>query len=92
MLRSVSDTVQKQNKSCIVVLASCLPGRLIFLVTVTQDLVKQGYSARKIADVFTGVVGGKGGGRENKVEGGGKDPTRIDEAFARVRDFIGRAG
>ena len=81
MLRSVSDTAQKQNKSCVVVLAAAQPGKLVFLVTVTQDLVGQGYSAKKIAEVFTGVVGGRGGGRDNKVEGGGKDPTKIDEAF-----------
>ncbi|MFC1540610.1 alanine--tRNA ligase [Candidatus Margulisiibacteriota bacterium] len=91
MLRSVSDTVQQQNKSCVVVLASALPGKLVFLVTVTPDLIEQGYSAKKISEVFTQVVGGKAGGKDNKVEGGGKDPTRIDEALKQVLEFIGRA-
>ena len=90
MLRAVSDAVRDQLKSCVVVLASSFPGRLIFLVTVTQDLVEKGYSAKKIAETFTQVVGGKGGGKEEKAEGGGKDPTRIKEALETVLGSIGK--
>ncbi len=89
MLRSISDSVRQKQKSAIVVLASAFPGRLIFLITVTDDLVKQGVSAKEIAQAFTGVVGGKGGGRENKAEGGGKDPSKIKEGFEAVQRLIG---
>ena len=58
-------------------------------MTVTEDLIKQGYSARNIADVFTGVVGGKGGGRDSKVEGGGKDPAKAGAAINQVLAFLG---
>ncbi len=91
MLRSISDTIQREAKSCINVLASAFPGRLIFLVTVTSDLVQKGYSAKKIAEVFSGIVGGKGGGKEGKVEGGGKDPTKIKEAFDKVLESLSKA-
>ncbi len=84
MLRTISDIVQNQAKSCIIVLASVLKGKVRFLITVTPDLVSKGYSAKKIADVFGGVVGGKGGGRDIKVEGGAKDPSKIAEAFTKV--------
>ncbi|MFH1576270.1 MAG: DHHA1 domain-containing protein, partial [Candidatus Margulisiibacteriota bacterium] len=90
MLRSVSDTVQQEAKSCIIVLASSFPGQVRFLITVTQDLVDAGYSARKISDVFGPLIQGKGGGREGKVEGGGKDPTRLPEAFAKVLELLGK--
>jgi len=89
MLRSISDTVQNQTKSCLIVLASSFPGRLRFLITVTKDLVDKGYSAKKIADVFGPLVKGKGGGREAKVEGGGKDPGKIQEAFEAVFKWLG---
>ncbi|KPJ65797.1 hypothetical protein AMJ44_09435 [candidate division WOR-1 bacterium DG_54_3] len=90
MLRAISDTIQKEAKSCIVVLASSFPGRLIFLITATKDLVSKGYSAKKISEVFSQVVGGKGGGREAKAEGGGKDPTKIKEAFDKVLETLGK--
>lgn len=81
MLRAASDALQGKLGSCLLVLVASYPGRLTYLITVTQDLVNQGFSARKLAEVFTGVVGGKGGGRDNKFEGGGKDPGKIAEAF-----------
>jgi alanyl-tRNA synthetase len=55
------------------------------LITVTPDLVEKGISARKMADAFSAIVGGKGGGKDTKVEGGGKDPTRIKEGFEAIR-------
>ncbi|MDD5593105.1 MAG: alanine--tRNA ligase [Candidatus Margulisbacteria bacterium] len=88
VLRTVSDTVQEQLKSCVLVLASTWPGRLVYLITVTPDLVEKGLSAKKLADVFSGLVGGKGGGKETKVEGGGKDPTRIKAGFEAIRKLI----
>jgi alanyl-tRNA synthetase len=92
VLRAVSDTLQGQVKSCVLVLASSFPGRLIYLITVTPDLVEKGLSAKKMAEVLSSIVGGKGGGKETKVEGGGKDPTRIKEGFKAIRKLLeGRA-
>jgi alanyl-tRNA synthetase len=89
VLRTISDSVQNQAKSCIIVLASAYPGKLIFLITVTKDLIEKGYSAKKLADIFTNIVGGKGGGKEAKAEGGGKDPTKIGEALKAVCESLG---
>lgn len=58
MLRNVSDVLRGKLKSCVLLLASTFPGRLIYLVTVTDDLVMEGVSATKIADAFSAVVGG----------------------------------
>jgi alanyl-tRNA synthetase len=89
MLRTVSDSMQGSLKSCVLLLASAFPGRLIYLVTVTSDLAAQGFSAGKIAEAFSGVVGGKGGGKDTKVEGGGKDPNKIPEGFEAVVRLLG---
>ncbi|MBU1027315.1 MAG: hypothetical protein KKA31_06255, partial [Candidatus Margulisbacteria bacterium] len=89
MLRSISDSVRQKQSSAVVVLASAFPERLIFLITVTDDLIKQGVSAKEIAQTFTGIVGGKGGGKENKAEGGGKDPGKIKEGFEAVKGLLG---
>jgi len=86
MLRTISDVVQNQVKSCVIVLASVVNGKVRFLITVTPDLIPKGCSAKKIADVFGAVVGGKGGGKDLKVEGGANDPSKIQEAFSKVWD------
>ena len=84
MLREISDTIKGQAKSCVLVLATSLPNRVIFLITVTPDLVSKGYSAKLVAEVFSRVIGGKGGGKDEKVEGGGKDPAKIKAGFDKV--------
>ncbi|MDD4178722.1 MAG: alanine--tRNA ligase, partial [Candidatus Margulisbacteria bacterium] len=89
MLRSISDTLQQELKSCVLLLASALPQRLIYLIIVTPDLAAQGVSAKDIAAAFSNIVGGKGGGKETKVEGGGKDPSKIGEGFKAVVGLLG---
>ncbi|MBN2057636.1 MAG: alanine--tRNA ligase [Candidatus Saganbacteria bacterium] len=84
MLRSVSDTVRNQAGSCVIVLAAVFPGNLRFLITVTDDLVAKGVSARELAGIFGRLVQGKGGGKDVKAEGGGKDPTQVNAAFEAV--------
>jgi alanyl-tRNA synthetase len=44
--------------------------------------------APDVIKVFTGVAGGKGGGRPTLGEGGGIDPDRVQEAFKRVQDYV----
>jgi alanyl-tRNA synthetase len=90
MLRIVSDRVQSELKSCVIVLASVVEENFIFLITVTPDLVAKGCSARQLSDIFTAVVGGRGGGKETKVEGGAKDINRISEGFAKILDTVGK--
>jgi len=87
-LRVISDTLQQQLKSCILVIFSTFPEKVMFLVAVTPDLTAKGYSAKTIADSFTAIIGGKGGGKETKVEGGGKEVGRIEEAMAKVRQEL----
>ena len=88
MLRVISDAMQKETKSCVVVLASVSVDKLIFIITVTPDLIEKGQSALKLAEIFSAVVGGKSGGKENRVEGGGKDPTKAKEGLERVLELI----
>ena len=82
MLRSVSDKIQQEAKSCVQVLASVLPERAIFLITVSADLVSKGYSAKKLSEIFSPIIEGKGGGKEAKAEGGGKGIGKVQEALA----------
>ena len=87
-LRLFADSLQNSLKSAIVLLVSVNNGRLIYLITVSPDLVSQGLSAKKIAEVFAAVVGGKGGGKEAKAEGGGKEAGKIPEALTKVSEFL----
>ncbi len=38
---------------------------------------------------IAGIVEGRGGGKADMAEGGGKNPGRIDEAFSRLCELLG---
>ncbi|MFA6431881.1 MAG: alanine--tRNA ligase [Candidatus Margulisiibacteriota bacterium] len=87
-LRTISNDLQGTLKSCILVLVSISPQKVSFLITITDDLVQKGISAKKISEVFSGIIGGKGGGKDSKVEGGGKDMAKVKEGFAAIEQSL----
>ena len=58
------------------------------MASVSPDFVAT-VQAGKIIQVIAPIVGGKGGGKPDNARGGGKDPSRLDEALARARGLLG---
>ncbi|MDO8793485.1 MAG: alanine--tRNA ligase [Vicinamibacterales bacterium] len=86
-LRTVSDQIKNQLGSGIVILASPMDGSVQIVVAVTSDLttrIKAGQIVKEIAP----VVGGKGGGRPDFAEAGGKNPEKIDEMLEESRRVV----
>jgi alanyl-tRNA synthetase len=54
---------------------------LVLVPLVGEQLVMPGVGAQVVGDVAK-VCGGKGGGRPNVAQAGGKDPSKIPEAQA----------
>ena len=51
----------------------------------------RGLSANELVRAIGPVVGGRGGGKDDLAQGGGSDPSRIDEALGLVRSEVARA-
>ncbi len=86
-LRALADEIKSKVPSIIVVMASTMPDKVSFLVNVTNDLTGR-YNAGKIAKVLAETCGGGGGGKADKAEAGGKDPSRVGEAFNKVVEML----
>jgi alanyl-tRNA synthetase len=85
-MRVLADSLRNKFKSGVVVLASAEPGEFgaVSIVTaVTKDLTGK-IHAGKLAGSVAQAVGGKGGGRPDMAEGGGKDPSALAQALATV--------
>jgi alanyl-tRNA synthetase len=54
---------------------------------VTADLSAR-YRAGELVREISQVLGGRGGGRPDFAQGGGSDPSRLDEAFRRLDALI----
>jgi alanyl-tRNA synthetase len=87
-LREMGDQIRSRLGSGVVILAAALENRVAFIVSVTPDLTKKGLNAGKIAAAVGERLGGKGGGRPDSGQGGGKDRDHLPDALAAVSDIV----
>ena len=82
-LRNLADTFRSKIKSGVVVLGSVTDSKVTLLTAVTRDLTDR-ISASSLIAKLAPIVGGKGGGKADLAQAGGKDPGKLDEALDRA--------
>ncbi|MDR1195164.1 MAG: alanine--tRNA ligase [Endomicrobium sp.] len=87
-LRDISDKVKAKLGSCIVLAAAENDGKAAFIVSVTEDNVKKGFNAGKIAKAFASDINGSGGGKPDFAQGGTKDFSKLKEALKNSPKYI----
>ena len=76
-MRTLIDQLRDKVGSGVVVLGSATDGKVAIIVGVTKDLTSR-LQAGKVIGPVAQKVGGKGGGRPDMAEAGGKDPGGLD--------------
>jgi alanyl-tRNA synthetase len=79
-MRTLVDQLRDKIVSGVVVLGSASNGNVSLIVGVTKDLTGR-VQAGKVIGPVAQKVGGKGGGRPDLAEAGGKDPGALDAAL-----------
>ena len=91
VLREVGDGLRNRLGSGVLVLAGVGEDKKVALLAmVTPDLVGR-FHAGKLIGAVAEMVGGKGGGRPDMAQAGGTDPSRLDQALARVYELVSAA-
>jgi alanyl-tRNA synthetase len=80
-MRTLADDLRNRWRSAVVVLASPDNGAVSIVAAVTKDLTQK-LQAGKLVGTLAQAVGGKGGGRPDMAEGGGKDPSALPQALS----------
>jgi alanyl-tRNA synthetase len=86
-LRTLVDQLRDKIGSGVVVLGSASNGNVALIVGVTKDLTSR-VQAGKVIGPVAQQVGGKGGGRPDLAEAGGKDAGALDSALAGVYTVV----
>jgi alanyl-tRNA synthetase len=86
-LRTLVDQLRDKIGSGVVVLGSATNGNVSLIVGVTKDLTSRIQAGKVIARVAQ-KVGGKGGGRPDLAEAGGKDSAALDAALGEAYGVI----
>jgi alanyl-tRNA synthetase len=87
-LRDLGDAIRARLGSGVIVLAAQQDGQARFIVTADETLVGRGVHAGKIAQAVGERLGGKGGGRPESAQGGGRDVERLAEALGRAAESV----
>ena len=88
-LRQLVDDLKNRIGTGVVVLASATGNDVAFAAGVTSDLVQtRGLQAGKIIQAVTRLADGRGGGRPELAQGGGKDPSKMREAIDAVMKIV----
>jgi len=82
-LRALADSLRNKWKTAVLVLASAEDSNVSIVSAVTKDLTGK-IHAGKLVGAVAQAVGGKGGGRPDMAEGGGKDPAALPAALEAV--------
>jgi alanyl-tRNA synthetase len=86
-MRTLVDQLRDKLGSGVVVLGSANNGNVALIVGVTKDLTSR-IQAGKVIGKVAEKVGGKGGGRPDLAEAGGKNPEALDAALAEAYNVV----
>ncbi len=82
-MRNLADALRNKWKSAVIVLASGEEGNVAIVGAVTKDLTAKVHAGKLVGSVAQ-AVGGKGGGRPDLAEAGGKDAGALSGALDAV--------
>ena len=88
-LRALADSLRDRLGSGVVILASQNENKVALLVSVTKDLTGRVH-AGNVVKAIAPIVGGKGGGRPDFAEAGGRKPDKIDALFSESQAVLSR--
>jgi len=87
-LRGIADELKGKLGSAVLVLGAVEGEKVNLVVSVSQELVKQGFHAGKLIKEIAAVCGGGGGGRPDMAQAGGKDPSKLEEALRVAEELV----
>ena len=89
-LRDMADQLRDKLAPAVVLLGSPSKDgtKALLVCTVSKELSKR-FRAGDIVKAAASVVGGNGGGRPDFAQAGGPDPSKLDQAVAKVYELVG---
>ncbi len=87
-LRQCVDLALERLGSGIILLGTAMADKCQLIAKISEDCVKQGFSAHELIKIALPIIEGSGGGKPQTAQGGGKAPQKLLEALERVKEFL----
>jgi alanyl-tRNA synthetase len=86
-LREIGDGLKRAHQSAVILLGAIIGGKPTFVAMSTPDVAPR-VPAGDVVRAAAQAAGGSGGGRPESAQGGGTEPSKLDEALAAGRRVI----
>jgi len=80
-MRQCIDQLRRKGSPIAVLLGGCDGGKVTLVAGISRELEERGLSASTWINEAAPLVGGKGGGRKDLAQAGGKDPDKLGDAL-----------
>jgi alanyl-tRNA synthetase len=87
-LRQMVDQWKSKQASDVLVLATAANGKANLIAAASDAAQQQGVKAGNLIKAIAPIIGGGGGGRPDMAQAGGKQPDKIQDALAAVKDVL----
>ncbi|WFB35401.1 alanine--tRNA ligase [Kiritimatiellota bacterium B12222] len=87
-LKDAMDDLRVKLDPAVIVLGGSANGKVFFNLSVAEACQAQGAHAGKLIGPIAKVCGGGGGGKADRAQAGGKDPSKLNEAIALAKSLI----
>ena len=87
-LRDLGDQLRDKIGEGVIVLVSEKDGKVSLVIMATEEAQKAGAHAGNLVKEAAALIGGKGGGRPNMAQAGGKDPAGIEALLQAVPGLL----
>lgn len=84
-LKDMAEKTADKLGESIVLIASEAEGKISIISKVSENFVQKGFNAGKLVNEIAQKCDGKGGGRPNFAQAGGKDSSKLDSALEEIK-------
>jgi len=87
-LRAAADDIIARDPLAVCLFSTVNEGKLLLVAGCGAEAVKKGAHAGNLLKAVSPIVGGGGGGRPNSASSGGRDVSKLPEAFAEAEKVL----
>lgn len=87
-LRDLCDLIQNQNKQAVIFLVCSDQEKCQMILQASPEAISKGIHAGKLIQKIAPIVGGKGGGKADRAQAGGQDPSQIEKLISEAHSKL----
>jgi len=87
-LKNFAETIRNKAGNSVVFILNKNEDNLTFVAACSKEAIEKGYKASDMVKLAASIASGKGGGKPDIAQAGGKDITKVNEITNSIRNYL----